>query len=345
MIQNNIELKNLILNFFPPDNNKKIFNSQNLLKLAQETGICSFIEKEKIIKQKLVEIFGINLEKLFILLQTRKNLEKLEIILNLPPILKDNKGYYLTIIKFILNIFILLNQDKHNLTELKMDLPFFNIDNIKYPIMREIFNKININDKNNLLTKLYLNASFNKIKNIKNIISYNLLELNIGELDLSTFKCFTEFFNSNEFKEKSHIKILIIRLSKSVVRYKDCKSYLDILLSAQGQKSLDDISIKCYFKIKCKKLNDLLIKSNGNNIQKYSFTINVKELKKYKKLIEYNSFYYLNETMNKTINKYIPIYHKFNLIDKAKISVVKKINTYLMPANRKIINIERTFLE
>ena len=352
MVQNNMNLKELTMNFFPNDN--KVLNSQKLIRIAEECGLYKKIlssnkdnliltitsNNEMIIKQKLLEIFEKNLEKLFLLLQTKKRLEKIELILNVPLILNDNEGYHWTILKFLLNIILLLQKEKFNLKDFKLILPYFNLDNRKYPVIGEFLQSINLNEKSKLLKNFQIQATIMKLYNIRNLISYNLLSLNIGEFDLDTFKAFIEFYHTEEYLEKSQLKSLCISLNRTVVKYKECMADLTSLISGRNPNNLFELTFKCYFHIKKKRLYELLISANGNKIEKYNIIMKADNLKKYKKIINHNEFYYLNKDIEMKINKYIPILKKYNLFDNNKKNIAKKLIRFLVPSNRKKIIIE-----
>ena len=354
IIQNNSNLKELKMDFFPFD--YKSLTSQNLIKIAEECGICHKIltslnkdkdkdnafltitfDNEKMIKKKLLEKFEINLEKLFLLMQTKKHLEKIELIINLPLILYDEEGYHWTILKFLFNIILLLQKEIFNLKEFNLILPFFNLDNIKYPIIGDFIEKINLNEKNKLLKNMHIKAHIFKLNNIKNLISYNLMSLNIGELDLDTFKSFVEFYHTKEFLEKSQLKFLSIELNKTIIKFRNCKSLLTDFISGENPKYLIELSFKFYFRIKKKQLYELLIKANGNKIEKYNIIMRVDNYKKYQKIVNHNDFYYLNNDITKEINKYITALNHFNLIDNNKKNMTKKIIQFLVPSNKKKI--------
>ena len=351
LFQNNANIRELRLNFFPDDN--KTLTSENLIKIADECGVCNKIltsnrdklylpiitNNEKIIKQKLLEMFSTNLEKLFLLLQTKKNMEIIELIINLPLILYDNEGYHWTILKLLFNIIILLQKEKFDLKEFKLILPFFNLDNRQFPIIGEFLDTINLNTKNKFLKIFHFQASIQKLYNIKNLISYNLVSLNIGEIDLYTFKAFVDFYQSEEFLEKSQLKNLCIEFNKTIIKYKECKNDLNNFFSGKNPQYLTEISFKCYFHIKKKKLNELFLNCNGNKIEKYNIIMKVDNLQKYNKIINHNIFYYLNDDINQKINKYLSVLKKCNFINDKNKNIAKKIIKSLVPSNAKKINI------
>ena len=350
IIQNNSNLKELKMDFFPGDYKK--LTPQNLIKLAEESDICQKIltdskhdnafltityDNEKMIKQKLLEKFEVNFEKLFLLLQTKKRLEKIELIINLPLILYDNEGYHWTILKFLLNMLILMQKEVFNLKEFKIILPFFNMDNRKYPIIGDFLEKINLNEKHKYLKNFEIQANFFKLNNIINLIPYNLLSLNLGEFDLDIFRTFVDFYHSEGYLEKSQLKSISIALNKTVVKYHNCKAYLTDFIGGKNPKNLIEVSLKCYFRIKRKDLHELLKKGNGNKVEKYNITMKIDNPKKYQKIVNHKDFYYFNDEVKNEINKYITVLKKTNLLENNNKNLTKRIIKCLIPSNGKTI--------
>ena len=353
MIQNNGNLKELKIDFFPKE--IKNLNTQNILKIAEECSICQRIlssfyrdsafltltyDNLKIVKQKILEKFEINIEKLFLLFQAKKHLEKIELIIDLPLILCDIEGYHWAILKLLFNLFILMNKEVFSLKEFKLSLPFFNFDNRKYPIIGDFLEKINLNEKHQSLKNFSFNGNIFKLNNIINIIPYNVSTLHIGEFDVDTFKAFVEFYQREKFLEKSQLKNITIELNKTVIKYRHCKDILTSFIAGNNPKNLVEISFKCYFKIKKKKLYELLLKGNGNKIEKYNIIMKFDNIKIYKKIINHNDFYFMNNEVGKRINKYIPVLKKYKLIEENKKSITQHIMKFLMLSNRKKISIE-----
>ena len=350
IIQNNSNLKELKMNFFPDDCKK--LTSQNLIKIAEESDICqkfltyskhynAFLtityDNEKIIKQKLLEKFEVNFEKLFLLLQTKKRLERIELIINLPSVLYDNEGYHWTILKFLLNIIILMQKEVFNLKEFKIIVPFFNLDNRKYPIIGDFLERINLNEKHKFLKNFEFQGNFFKLNNIINLIPYNLLSLNLGEFDLDTFKTFVDFYHNEQYLEKSQLKYISIAFNKTVVKYHNCKEYITQFIEGKNPKNLIEVSFKCYFRIKRKNLHELLIKGNGNKVEKYNITMKIDDFKKYQKIVNHKDFYYFNDEVKNEIYKYITVLKKINLLENNNKNLTKRIIKCLVPSNGKKI--------
>ena len=353
IIQNNYNLHELKLNFFPKDG----FNSHNLIKISEEIGIIKnlgvikyqnniIMNKgiEKLLKQKLLEYFETNLEKLFLLLQTKKNLEKLEIIIKLPSLFltceKENEKYHIVIIKFILNLITLLHKEKLYLKEFRLCLPFFKFDNREYPIIGETFKKINLIKKNSQLKLFQFELPIFKIYNIQNLISINLQYLYLGELDLDTFNNFIQFYHSEEYIQNSQLKYLYISLNKTLIKFRECKNQVIDFFSGKNPLNLIQITFKCYFRIKRKNLYNSLKSSNGNNIQKYNIIMKIDKLKKYKHITEHKEFYFMNNEINKQIMLCIPVLKNFDFFQEKNKKIAKNIIKFLVPNNSKNINIK-----
>ena len=354
ILQNNYNLHELKLNFFPHEE----LYIHNLVKIGEECGVFKEMKInvnqndidlitnkniEKILKQKLLEYFEINLEKLFLLFQTKRNLDKLELIIKLPSIFlengEENEGYHVAILKFILNLIILLQNEKIYLKEFKLSLPYFSINNRAYPIIGEIFEKINLLRKNPQLKIFYFEAVMFKIYNIQNIISYNLQNLFLGEFDLETFHNFIQLYQSDEFLANSKLTKLNISLNKTVIKYNVCKNEISKFFSNKHPTNLEDISFKCYFRIKRKNLYDLLKNSNRNQIKKYNIQMKIDKLKKYRNIIEHKEFYFMNNNIERKISSILPVFKKYDFLQEKNKKIAKNIFKYFIPSNIKNINI------
>ncbi len=355
IIQNNSNLRDIELNFFPFEE----LYIHNLFKIGEE---CDLFKKLKInninqndinivtnknvqkyLKQKLLEHFELNLEKLFLLFQTKRNVDKLSLILKLPSIFsetgEENEGYQVVVLKFVLNLIILLFTEKLYVREFKLSLPLFNFNNRVYPIIGEIFDKINLVGKNHQLKTLYFEAMIFKIYNIQNIIPYNLKNLFLGELDLETFTSFIQFYQSNEFLQNSQLTNLSISLNKTVVKYNECKIQICKFFSGKNPIKMEEIYFKCYFRIKRKNLYDLLKSANGNKIKEYIIQMKIDQIEKYKHIIEHKDFYYINDNTKKKIEPLLPMFKKYNFLHEKNNKIAKNIIKFLLNRKSKVINI------
>ena len=354
IIQNNSNLRDIQLIFFPLEE----LYVHNLFKIAEECDIFKNLKLnenqidmnmlmnkklQKTIKQKLLEYFELNLEKLFLLFQTKRNVDKLALILKLPSIFsgsgEENEGYQVVVLKFVLNLIMLIFTEKLYIREFKLSLPYFNFNNRAYPIIGDILDKINLLGKNHQLQTFYFEAMIFKIYNIQNIIPYNLKNLFIGEIDLETFTCFMQFYQSNTFLQNSQLTNLSISLNKTVVKYNECKNQICKFFSGKNPMKMEEIYFKCYFRIKRKNLYDLLKSANGNRIKEYIIQMRIDQIEKYKHIIEHKDFYYVNDNIEKKIAPLLPMFKKYDFLQEKNRNIAKNIIKFLLNRKSKIINI------
>ena len=67
------------------------------------------------------------------------------------------------------------------------------------------------------MEELNLQIQFYNIADIKNLISTKLIILNIGNLDMVSFRSLAKYLISYKFASKSNLEILSIRLNNSVI--------------------------------------------------------------------------------------------------------------------------------
>jgi hypothetical protein len=283
LIQNNSNLKHLSLNFFPYENNN--FNTlSNLLKLAEESVSGNFLLKTKINKSKnnnynenkkelkkilldlLIENFENNMEKLFILLQTKKNLEELFLFFNEQNLFAidnddNNNDYYYVLLKFIYNILIMINKDTFILKYIKIISKYFLFDSNKNKnnFIDKFLNRFNLNENNKNLIDFQFQLKMNNIANISHFISFNLKKLHLGDFDKNTLCNFISFYQEKKFIQKSELFSLIIELNDSISSYAECKEELVKLIKSECPQKLKEIGLFGKFNINENDLDDQII--------------------------------------------------------------------------------------
>ena len=353
LIQNNSNLKNLSINFF--SQNQEIYSNPLLVKLTEENGIrlksiflntgnyISTImyrndgEFENLLINKVLPNFELNIEKFFILLQTKKQLDCLALIFEQPKVILNNENYFWVIMKFLFNIFLMLNREKFQLQELKLIAPNLNFDNKKNPLIESFLDGINLNNKNKNLIRFSLQAQISKLPNICNLISQHIQFLILGDFDLDTFKSFITFYQSENFIKESNLNCLTIIISKSLIDYDSFKEPFSNLIQGNQPKNLIQIDFECNIQIPAFDLNKILLKTNGNSIEKYSFKLKVNQ-EEYLKF-DYDSYWFFNNNLKKRLNKYLGLIMKYQFYIKEKKNIGKKLIQYLMPKNKKEIQI------
>ena len=221
LIYNNHDLTILNFSFFSSD---ITYFRRTLLKLYNQT--FGKVEKliihnddkiEEIILNSLSPFFIENLSVLFNILIKMQKLENPGLNFDLPLILINHQKYIIPIIKFMLNILFFIDNYKCNINKLTILASDIILDQRTLLGKSEIFSDIDINKGKNNLEELNLQIQFYNIADIKNLISTKLIILNIGNLDMVSFRSLAKYLISYKFASKSNLEILSIRLNNSVI--------------------------------------------------------------------------------------------------------------------------------
>ena len=282
------------LNFFPSEN---YFIPELLLKLLQDCNsnykITSKSQFDKSILgkiepyedvdiflfKKLSEYFEININKLFQTISIRSTVKELSLIFNIPSLIKKMDFYIRVILKFIINIFIAIDNMKLTLSTFNLQTSNFFFDGNKYPFLDEFFGKLCIYSNHELiLSKLTCQMKFKNITNIYRIIPYNVTQLSIGELDYQTFIHFTEYITSSQFSRHSQLYKLKLYLSNNLISIDECYEYL-LRLITEYPKGLKEIGINTHFIIKKEQMDNLLKSVDYNTIESLYMNFNNQSLK------------------------------------------------------------------
>ena len=311
------------LNFFPSEN---YFIPELLLKLLQDCNsnykITSKSQFDKSILgkiepyedvdiflfKKLSEYFEININKLFQTISIRSTVKELSLIFNIPSLIKKMDFYIRVILKFIINIFIAIDNMKLTLSTFNLQTSNFFFDGNKYHFLDEFFGKLCIYSNHELiLSKLTCQMKFKNITNIYRIIPYNVTQLSIGELDYQTFIHFTEYITSSQFSRHSQLYKLKLYLSNNLINIDECYEYL-LRLITEYPKGLKEIGINTHFIIKKEQMDNLLKSVDYNTIESLYMNFNNQSLKdKGYELIKKDIFF-TNEINLLNEGNYIKIY-------------------------------------
>ena len=181
LINKNNNISILRLSFFSPEINyfdNSLFNiisskKISLTKLFQdqrEFEIKNSQYKDRkmnnfILNQKLLDSFGNNLCNLFNLLKviSLNNIEELVMRFDIPLPLLDNNKYIILIVKFIINILIMLTFQDNKVHTLKLLAPYLEVSGDKMPYIRQLFKEILLKDE--IEVKINNKNEINKKKN------------------------------------------------------------------------------------------------------------------------------------------------------------------------------------
>ena len=279
------------------DQNFKNLTSKNFAERINKHNKYKLKPNEELddyLLRKLIEYFENNMNNFFQALILKSSLNELSLLFDIPNLLNKNDYFILIIIKFLLNLFILIEDSKLNLLSLILqgkNLPF---DNRRFPFLSNFFDQINIyNNKKIKINSFTFQVYFSNINNIYRIIPYNICELSIGEFDYETFAYFTEFITSREFSLHSNLNKLQINLNSNFLIIDDNVYSLIIKLFTEYPKGLKELAFYTFFNIKYKQLKHLLLCTNYNTIENIFLSFDRRSLfddSKYGNLIELEVF-------------------------------------------------------
>ena len=357
MIKNNINLKKLKINFFPEE--EAYFSIYQLLKIEEDNilreltkknieknindlnGLLIYddIKNEYNLRKKAVDNLEKSFEKFFLLLQMmeeKSHLDSLSLEINKPFNLID-KSIHWIMIKLLFNLLLEFNRELLDLKEFKIIAPFFNLDNNFYSFIETFLNGINLNTKNKSMKNLHFQIQIINLPNLCKIISYNLTNLYIGDLDYLSFKSLLEFYHSKEFIENSQLQKITLCLSENIVVFRECKDEINELITGENPENLIELCFSCHFNIGYDELMEMMIKANGNHIEKYTFIMQLVSERDYMSVFRRVNLFYLNRMFKNSIDQNLSLLKKYNLFEKEKINIAKKLIRFLVPSNRKKI--------
>ena len=218
IIDKNTNLSSLKLSFFTPDINYFDYSLFNLIsskkisltKLFQDQRdfelICNQNHEKRmnsyILNEKLLIPFTTNLNNFFNLLKikTLTNLEELIMRFDIPIPILENEKYIILLIKFILNLLILITFQENKVHTLRLLAPHLELNCTVMPYIRQLFREISLKDE--IEEKM---NNINEIKERKKIKQRTLLELREKENELKEKK--------KELKEKNERNKLLEKIN------------------------------------------------------------------------------------------------------------------------------------
>jgi hypothetical protein len=216
------------------------------LKIIKIFWICYLESPESYLLHEFLQYFTENFDVLFELIKQRMTIFGiLSFVFDIPDIISKRQRYLIVILKFILNILFLIDSPKSEVKKLIILSPKTILEPNSFYI-EEILDSINLAEKSIALQELSLQLQFYRISNIKNLISYRLTYLKLGDLDIFTLKGLTKHLCSYNFYKNSSLNVLTIGLLNNITKFtKEIKYLLNEL-----------------FAIKLKKLKKLNVYSN-----------------------------------------------------------------------------------
>lgn len=247
LINKNFNLQKLRISFFVSDINYSPYSLIKLCTGLQMNYLGLFQEQKKIISEeiaknfdntdidlflinrKLYDSFESNLSKLFFILDTKINLKELVLIFDTPFIISINDKYINLILKYIINILLMVTSGQNKIEVLKIISPSLPFDSRLFPLLNELLELSYCRD-NEFLQQLTIQFKIYQCINLSYIIPYNLKILFLGDLDKISFEYLIDYYKSNEFLNHSELISIKISLNLSIILLDDVlQSSIDYL--------------------------------------------------------------------------------------------------------------------
>ena len=218
MTEFNLSLFSAEITYFTPFIYKIFERIYNIKLLKQNYEECTYLFNDvKDIEEKMLnhlsKNFIYNMQFLFHAIKKKRNLTELGFNFDIPLNIVNKEKYMNTIFKFILNI--LYHVSNSRIRKFCLLSPYTLIDCRKNPEINNLINNIDFNN-NTSLEELSLQMQFYQIVNINIIIIPKLKILNIGDLDIVTFKLLSENICTDEFNKNSCLEKLTIGLFNTI---------------------------------------------------------------------------------------------------------------------------------
>ncbi len=326
LINKNTNISTLRLSFFSPEINyfdNSLFNliyskKISLTKLFQEQRefeIKNSQCKEKkmnnfILNEKLLNSFGNNLCNLFNLLKviSLNNIEELVMRFDIPLPLLDNNKYIILIIKFIINILIMLTFQDNKVHTLKLLAPYLEVNGNNMPYIRQLFKEMLLKDE--------IEVNMNNKSEINKKKTFRKKELKVQREKENALK-----EKKKELKEKHERKEILEKISK-----KDISKSLKETNNEKNNDKDDDDDYDLDKNIEnneIKRCNSLVQKKQLEQAARVEETIQIEEIS-IKKRSELNKNFFLeNLVLQFQINN-LPEIFNFCLMN--NLSGLKLIN-------------------
>ena len=171
--------------------------------------------EDKIIDNLYIK-FVDSLVSFFECIKSKKNLKELGINLEFPANLRKKSNYMNTTLKFILNMLYYVSKQK--IEKFCIISPYTIINPITNPSINNLISSINFHN-NKYYEELTLQMQFYQLPSITSFLNSRLRILNIGNLDLSTFKILCSYISKYNFCKNSSLENLTIGLLGCITEF------------------------------------------------------------------------------------------------------------------------------
>lgn len=261
-----------------------------------------------------------NITFLFWAIQKQKALRELNIVIIQPCILINHDKYSWVLLKFVLNILLLINDQESNYQKAKLVVPFLKFDNRSNSYMHDFIELIRFNQPKHQLKYFTFQIQLYEIVNIGHLLSHNLIELHIGDFDAKSFEYFVRSLIRGSFYSESHLKIIGLGLLPTVSTYATIKTPLLNLLHL-SITSLERLYFRTNLFMTIKLFRDILGNMTYSFIKELFFEFDLKSEDIMKNSNEVTYSYYITPDITPCLNYFKKRLnyddHKFNCLVKS----------------------------
>ena len=246
ILNKNTKLTRLRLSFFTPDIN---YYDNTLYNLCSEKKISltklfddfdKYLKEHEenqnknindfILEEKLLNSLGINFINLsnLLKLQLLKNLEELVLRFDIPLPIMNNQSYIILIIKFLINLLIMLTFQQNKTHTVKILAPNLELNSNKMPYIRSFFKEISLSDDNKY-------DDINKIENEKSE-DKDYIELSENEKNDNS-ELANKLSDSDIFSQIPQEKIDDYDINKNMENYDSSKRYKSMMQKTTVEKA------------------------------------------------------------------------------------------------------------
>ena len=160
--------------------------------------------------------FADTLASFFECIKSKKNLKELGLNFEVPANLRKKSNYKNAILKFILNILFYVS--KQRIEKFCLISPYTVINPTTNPSINILISSINFHN-NKYYEELTLQMQFYQSSSIISFLNSRLRILNIGNLDLSTFRVLCDYISNYKFCKNSSLQNLTIGLLGCITEF------------------------------------------------------------------------------------------------------------------------------
>jgi len=109
----------------------------------------------------------------------------------------------------------------------------------------------------------------------------------------------------------------------------DLLDEINDLINGENPEFLFELSFSCHFNIGHEELMEMMIKANGNHVEKYTFIMEMVSERDYMSVFRRANLFYLNKEYKNSIDQNLPLLMKYNLFEKDKKNIAQKLIRFL----------------